>query len=272
MHVLQARQRRIGSPRATFSTHCGSAIERAAERDEIGLAAGDGRFRQRRIAEPADGNHRHVDLFFHLGGEVEKRAIGHRHRRQHDLRRRQRAIMSRSDMQRVGAALRRPERDLPAFGERQAAGKEVFDRQPVDHAQVRHRRLHGTQNFQTEAGAIFQAAAVFVVAPVLERRMELRDQIAVCGVDFDAIEAGLLRALRGGDMGGDGLHDARLGHRFRNDGLERGLVDRMRNGRRRDRRLAANVDRAYGRRRGRAGSTPWRRRGESRRRAASGPE
>ena len=72
--------------------------------------------------------------------------------------------------------------------------------------------------------------------------MELRDQIAVRGVDFDAIEPGLLRALRGGDMGGDGLHDTRLGHRFRDDGLERGLVDRMRNGRRRDRRLAANID------------------------------
>ncbi len=150
--------------------------------------------------------------------------------------------MSRGDMQRVGAGLRRPERDLPAFGERQAAGKEVFDREPVDDAQAWHRGFHRAQNFEAEAGAIFQAAAIFVVAPVLERRVELRNQIAVRGVDLDAIEAGLLRALRRGDVSGDGLCDARLGHGFRDDGLERGLVDRMRNGRRRDRCLAANVD------------------------------
>src|SRR5580698_4797233 len=72
--------------------------------------------------------------------------------------------------------------------------------------------------------------------------MELRDEITVRGVDFDAIEAGMLGALRRGDVRGDGLRDARLGHRFRHDGLECGLVDRMRNGRRRDRRLTANVD------------------------------
>ena len=105
-----------------------------------------------------------------------------------------------------------------------------------------HGRFHRAQHLEAEAGAIFQAAAVFVGAPVLERRVELRDQIAVRGVDLDAIEARLLRTQRGGDMGGDGLRDARLGHRFRDDGLERGLVDRMRDGRRRDRRLAANVD------------------------------
>ena len=61
------------------------------------------------------------------------------------------------------------------------------------------------------------------------------------GVDFDAIEPGLLCAQGSTDVRGDGLGDARLGHLLRNDGLERGLIDRMRNGRRRDRRLAANV-------------------------------
>jgi hypothetical protein len=72
--------------------------------------------------------------------------------------------------------------------------------------------------------------------------MELRDQIAVRGVDLDAIEARFLRAQRGGDVRRDRLRDARLGHLLRHDGLERRLVDRMRNGRRRNGRLAANVD------------------------------
>ncbi len=147
-----------------------------------------------------------------------------------------------ADVQRVGAAFRGPDRDLPAFAERQPAGEKIFHREPVDHADARHRRFHRAQDFETEAGAIFQAAAVFVRAPVFERRVELRDQIAVRGVDLDAIEPGLLRAQRGGDVRGDGLGDARLRHLLRHDGLERGLVDRMRNGRRRNRRLAANVD------------------------------
>src|SRR5215468_11146332 len=61
-------------------------------------------------------------------------------------------------------------------------------------------------------------------------------------MDFDAIEAGAARALRGGDVGRDRFADARLGDRLRDDGLEGGFVNRMRNGRRRDRRLAADVD------------------------------
>ena len=62
------------------------------------------------------------------------------------------------------------------------------------------------------------------------------------GVNFDAIEAGLLRALRGGDIGGGRRGDALFGHLLRNDGLERRFINRMRNGRRRDRRFAADVD------------------------------
>ncbi len=171
--------------------------ERAAERDEIGLAGRDRRFRGRRIAEPADGDHRHVDCSFHVGGEVEKRRVRKTHRRQHDLRRRQRAVMAGGDVQRVGAGRRRPDRDLPAFAIGQAAGKEILDRKPIDDAEPRHRRLHRAQDVEPEAGAVFELAAIFVGAAVLERRMKLRDQIAVRGMDFDAIEAGrLARAAR----------------------------------------------------------------------------
>ncbi len=70
---------------------------------------------------------------------------------------------------------------------------------------LRQHGLDRAQDFEPEAGAVFQAAAIFVAAAVFERRVELRDQIAVRGMDFDAIEAGLLRALRGGDIGGGGF-------------------------------------------------------------------
>ena len=50
--------------------------------------------------------------FFTLGGEVEEGRVGIRHRRQHDLRRRQRAVVAGGDVQRVGARFGRPDRDL----------------------------------------------------------------------------------------------------------------------------------------------------------------
>ncbi len=92
-------------------------------------------------------------------------------------------------MQRVGAGLRRPDRDHATFAIGQPAVEEVVDRQPVDDAEPRHCGLDRAQHIEPEAGAVLQAAAVFVGAVVLERRVELRDQIAVRGVDFDAVEA-----------------------------------------------------------------------------------
>jgi hypothetical protein len=61
-------------------------------------------------------------------------------------------------------------------------------------------------------------------------------------MDFDAVKAGRARAQRGGDMGRDRFLDPRLGHFPRDDGLECGFVNRVRNGRRRNRRFAADVD------------------------------
>ena len=178
--------------------------QRAAERDEIRLSRPDRVGRGGGIAEPADRDHRHVDRLFHVGGEIEKGRVRIRHRRQHDLRRRQRAIVAGGDVQRVGAGFRRPDRDLAALVERQPAGEEVLDRQPIDDRHAGHRRLHRAQHFEPEAGAVLQAAAIFVGAPVLERGVELRDQVAVRGVDLDAVEARLLRARRGGGVGGGG--------------------------------------------------------------------
>ena len=62
------------------------------------------------------------------------------------------------------------------------------------------------------------------------------------GVDFDAVEAGLLGARRRGGEGVHGVADVHHRHRPGNDGLVGHLVDRMRDGGRRDRRLAADVE------------------------------
>ena len=147
----------------------------------------------RGIAEPADRDHRHLDRLLHVGGKVEERRVRLGHRRDHAVRRGLGAVMTGGDMDGVGAGLRRPDRDDAAFAVGQPAVEEVLDRQPVDHAERRHRGFHRAQHVEAEAGAVLQRAAVFVGAAVLERRVELRDQVAVRGVDFDAVEAGLLR-------------------------------------------------------------------------------
>ena len=150
--------------------------------------------------------------------------------------------MAGGDVQRVRACFGRPDRDLPALLERQSAGEEVLDRQPIDDRHAGYCRLDRAQRFESEARPVLQAAAVVVGAPVLERGVKLRDEVAVRRVNLDAIEARLARTRRGGGVRGDRRVDARLGHLLRHDGLERRLVDRMRDRRRRNRRLAANVD------------------------------
>jgi hypothetical protein len=202
----------------------------AAERNEIGLAAGDGLGRGCRIAEPAHRDHRDLDVLLDIGRIAEERRIGLGHRRDHAVRGRLGAVMSGRDMQRIRPHLRGPDRDGAAFVERQAAVEIIVDRQPVDQARVRRRVADGLQHIKTEAGAVLDVAAKLVGAAVLERRVKLRDQIAVGGVDLDAVEARRHGAARRGHIGADRAFDALVSHRFRHDGLERGLVDRMRNG------------------------------------------
>ena len=60
-------------------------------------------------------------------------------------------------------------------------------------------------------------------------------------MNLDAVETGLLRTNRSGDMRGGGLCDARLAHRLGNDGFERRLVDRMWNCRGRNRCFTTDV-------------------------------
>ena len=101
--------------------------------------------------------------------------------------------------------------------------------------------LRRAQHFEPEPRAVLEAAAILVAAPVLERRMKLRDEIAMRRVDLDAIEPRLPRPRSGGGEGRDRLGDAGLGHFLRHDRGVRHLIDGMRDGRGRDRRLAANV-------------------------------
>ena len=109
--VLQARQRRIGSPLRSLLTHCGSATSVRPSAMKSALPLSTACVADRRIAEPADRDHRHVDRLLHVGGEMQKRRVRVRHRRDHAMRVGLGAVMPGGDVQRVGAGLRRPDRD-----------------------------------------------------------------------------------------------------------------------------------------------------------------
>jgi hypothetical protein len=150
--------------------------------------------------------------------------------------------VARGDVQRVGAGLGGPQRDLLAFGILQAFGEIVVDRDAEDHRHAGDGRLHRAQHLEAHAGAMLERPAVFVGAAVLERIEELRNQIAVRGVDLDHVEPGLARADGGGGIGVDGLADVERRHRARHDGLVGHLEHRMGDRGRCDRRLAADVE------------------------------
>ena len=213
----------------------------APERDEIRLAGGDRVGGDIGIAEPADGDDGHGNVLLDLRRIGEKRRVGIDHRRDHAGGRGQRAVVPGGDVKRVGARLRRPQRDLPAFGKRRSLREKVFHRHAVDHGDA-HGGFHRAQHLEPEPRPVLEAAAIGVGAPVLERGDELRDQVAVRGMDFDAIEAGLLGARRGRSEAGDGERDVLGRHLLRDDGLVGDLEHRMRDRRRRQRRLPADIE------------------------------
>src|SRR5215468_9691507 len=65
---------------------------------------------------------------------------------------------------------------------------------------------HRIENFQREAHAVFEAAAILIGPPVGDRREELVHEIAVRAVQFERIDAKALGTPSGGD---EGITDAR---------------------------------------------------------------
>ena len=88
---------------------------------------------------------------------------------------------------------------------------------------------HHLEDLERKAHPVLQAAAVFVVALVGDRREELVQQVAVRGVDLDAVEAEPGRAPRGG-----GEIGAHLGQAVGIERERRVLARRVRHGRGRD--------------------------------------
>src|SRR6185437_333572 len=82
------------------------------------------------------------------------------------------------------------------------AAIDPVDRRDADAERLvgRPRLAHRLEHFQRIAHALLDAAAVFVVALVGERRQELVDEIAVAAVHLDDVVADALGALHGRDV------------------------------------------------------------------------
>ena len=104
--------------------------------------------------------------------------------------------MAGRDVKRIGPRFCRPDCHALSFRKMHSFREKILDRDAVDDRHARHCCLDGAQNLKPEARPVLKRAAVFVAAPILERIVKLRDQIAVRGVNFDAVEPGALRTLR----------------------------------------------------------------------------
>ena len=165
------------------------AQQAAADGDQIRVFVADDGVRQDRIVETADGRDRNVQVF--ADRPCERNLIAGVRARSAACA--DRTFSARRDVEQIDACFQ------VSFGEDLA----VFDSVTAIHIFLRgdshhqrHLRRHdfarGANDLAAETRPI---PAVFVIALVRQRRMELVDQIAVRAVQLDRIEAGPNRAL-----------------------------------------------------------------------------
>jgi hypothetical protein len=184
--------------------------QRAPEQDEVGVAGRDDVGRQLGVVEPPDGDHRDVDGRLDRGRQVAHVPARDEHRRERHV---ERVPGAGADADRDCARLLQPARDLHALVEREAARHRVLAVDAPD-----ERRAGGddrARHLEAEARAVGERAAVGVGAAVVERREEVRRQIAVRAMDLDELEAGLEREVGGARVVVDDLRDLRGGQLVR---------------------------------------------------------
>jgi hypothetical protein len=105
-------------------------------------------------------------------------------------------------------SVRQPARDAHAVRQVEAALLEVRAVELHRHREViAHRAARRAHDLQQQPGAILQRPAPLVLAPVGDRRQELRQQVTVRAVHLHAGEAGLARDRRGGGEAADNVLD-----------------------------------------------------------------
>jgi hypothetical protein len=232
-------RRCTGAPAAGRPVRIGQ--ERPPERNEIRLPVGKRGHGLDRMSKPAGGDDRHRDVLFHRRSEMQERGIRHGHRRDHHGGGGQRPVVSAGDMDGVCARRLDPTCELTRLVYVDAVGKVIVAVKAKDDTDTGRPVTDPTCHLDREAGPVFQGAAELIVAPIFGRRQELRYQVTVGAVNFDHVEAGTLGPQGRRTEGLDGLFDAANRHLLRDDSFGVALLNGMRDGRWRERRLTRNV-------------------------------
>ena len=170
----------------------GIGEQRSPEDDEVGLIVGDDRFGQIRAVDQADGASQQAGVGFDGGGEGHLVAG-----MDGDLL--PRVIAAGGAIDQIDVAAFRPamRQRRMAVVERPAAVHPIGTGDAQEERQIGGPGgARGGHRFEQQADAIFEAAAVIVVAGIAERRKKLVEQVAVGAVDLEDAEAGGAGAIR----------------------------------------------------------------------------
>ena len=194
----------------------------AGHRHHVGLAGGEDLLRERRVLDPADGEHGQADDGLDLGGQVDEVPVRHVRR----LDRLEDVVVARGgDVHVVDLALRLEGlRDPDRVVDVERARDEI--RQADAHADdpVRSRAApHLVDHLAGEPQPVVEGAAVLVLALVVERREELVEEVAVRDVHLRPVEAAFARQLRRPAPPVDDLADVLVLHRLRRLAVRRRL-------------------------------------------------
>ena len=149
--------------------------------------------------------------------------------------------MAARDMYGIGSRILHPAGKLTRFLDVHALGEIIVAVQAENHAEIRRPLAHPACHLNRKTGAVFQRTAELIAAPVFTGRQKLRDQIAVCAMNFDHVEPGALSTQRRRTEGLDGLFDPIDRHLLGDDNLGMAFLNRVRDGRGRQRRLSRDV-------------------------------
>ena len=137
-----------------------------------------------------DSNHRNVDRRADASGIVCQISRGHEHRR-HDVA--QRLPVPCRNAYRRNTGFDQSSRNRRRLVDRQAAGHILASRQTKLDGEILPANLaNSLDDLQRERQPAFKIATVFVVPAVRNRRHEFAHEIAVCAMQLDEVEAGLL--------------------------------------------------------------------------------
>ena len=146
------------------------------------------------------------------------------------------------DMNGIGPLLCRPDSNLGGLPDPDSAGEEIIAVHAEGDRQIGHGGLGHRRDFNGKTGTVFERTTIEILPDIFTRCHELRNQIAMRGMDFHRVETGFAGPHSGFDKAVLGALDPVSRHGLRHDDLGVPLMHAVEEGGRRNRLLAANVE------------------------------